>query len=611
MIAALSSQLITRAPQLARVLALVVSLGACPQRAHAFGSSAPHPDSTSVPRVEASPLGPGMVTLSSALREHLNGQSFDDPAKRQELAHFADEFVEFGKLRERSPRRREIVEKCVAAPSANPFCGLILDPNSYAHEKPVPRHRRERVASSVMTRIRRALTKPDIEELNHYPEPAILGALKKLPKHQSVQPAMEKAIAEPTCPSTAVLTALGLRAERDFPDPTQIELAVKLYSRSMACGDDLSSVRAEYRLGLIQAWQGHWSEVERVFKPVSESALATDFKQRAIYWRYYAAKKLGDLAQASEMQHRLLREYPLSLHALLVGDGTAQLENHILNPADPVVEFRSATAISANTALTMAELLQERGDEQGATRVLDHFSEELKLAEAPVQLYATVLLMRSNEVLRKFKWMAALFHDNPNLISPPTLEMLYPLKRFELMRVYESKVDPYLLISLIRQESAFNEHARSGVGALGLMQLMPATARHMDRTVSRQGLFDPAVNIRLGVRVFKSLLNLYNGDVELALAAYNAGKDRVDEWKARYPTENRLLFIDLMPFQETREYVASIARNYYWYLRLYDDAAFKSRMLSPVVAASHALSATAPVAGPVALPIPSFYVFGK
>ena len=77
--------------------------------------------------------------------------------------------------------------------------------------------------------------------------------------------------------------------------------------------------------------------------------------------------------------------------------------------------------------------------------------------------------------------------------------------------------------------------------------------------------------MRIGTQFFSKMLERFDGNVEFALAAYNAGPERVDEWRKRYPVSDRLLFLDLIPFKETREYVASIARNYYWYTRLYPN----------------------------------------
>jgi soluble lytic murein transglycosylase len=563
-----------------------------PSEVDALPQVAAVPKDPAVPQAKASlvpeRLGPGMATLSAALRERLTGQALDEPARRAAVGKLAEEYVQFKHLRKGFPRRKEMIDACQkeldAEPSdtdaaANPFCAIIASADEvHPREARVPH---EHFNHATLRKIQQALVAGRIADLNGYPESALYVAMKKLPSSRSIQASMDAALAAPECPSSSVLTALGMRAERDFPEPAAKQTALRLLSRAVNCGEDLSSIKAGYRLGLLNIWDQNWPEANRVLKAVSEDPLAVDFRQRAIYWRYYAATQMKDEQLREDMQNRLLREYPLSLHALLVGGGPSKVELRILNSTDPAVAFRSATVPAANGVLIAAELLEERGEPQAANDLLGGYTEELKEVEAPVQLYATVLLMRSGEVLRKFKWMASLFHDNPSLISPPTLEMLYPLRRFEMIRSYENVVDPYLVISLIRQESAFNEGARSGAGALGLMQLMPATARRLDHQISRQKLLDPTTNVRLGVKLFSHLLTSYDGDVELALAAYNAGKDRVDEWRKRYPTDNRLLFIDLMPFRETREYVASIARNYYWYLRLYDMQAFRSRLLTP------------------------------
>jgi soluble lytic murein transglycosylase len=116
---------------------------------------------------------------------------------------------------------------------------------------------------------------------------------------------------------------------------------------------------------------------------------------------------------------------------------------------------------------------------------------------------------------------------------------------------------------------------------MGLMQLMPGTARLMDRRVRKKDLIKPEVNIRLGVRYFQMLVDRFNGDVELALASYNAGSEVVDRWQRRYPTQNRLLFLDLMPYAETRNYVTLIGRNYYWYSKIYGDQISVTETNSP------------------------------
>lgn len=107
------------------------------------------------------------------------------------------------------------------------------------------------------------------------------------------------------------------------------------------------------------------------------------------------------------------------------------------------------------------------------------------------------------------------------------------------------RVDPDLAFRLVRLESNFNPRALSRVGAVGLVQVMPSTATLFDRSVTREKLFDPETNLRIGFRYLRRLIGAYGGDVRLALLAYNLGEGLVDEARksGRDPFEgyNRIL----------------------------------------------------------------------
>jgi soluble lytic murein transglycosylase len=135
-------------------------------------------------------------------------------------------------------------------------------------------------------------------------------------------------------------------------------------------------------------------------------------------------------------------------------------------------------------------------------------------------------------------------------------------------------LDPYLVASLIRQESEFNPGALSHANAYGLMQLLPkvgkseAKAAHL-KGFSTTSLLTPSVNIQLGTHYFKEMVVQFNGQVEYALAAYNAGSNRVDDWLQRGHYRDVPEFVESIPFTETREYVQAIMRNAKVYQRLY------------------------------------------
>ena len=108
-------------------------------------------------------------------------------------------------------------------------------------------------------------------------------------------------------------------------------------------------------------------------------------------------------------------------------------------------------------------------------------------------------------------------------------------------------IDPLLLYSIMHQESSFKLHAVSPKGARGLMQLMPGTAARYGVS----NIFDPKQNIEGGARYVRFLLDLFDGDINLALAGYNAGEGAVEKYGWRIP-----------PYSETQEYVRRISRRY-------------------------------------------------
>ena len=161
-------------------------------------------------------------------------------------------------------------------------------------------------------------------------------------------------------------------------------------------------------------------------------------------------------------------------------------------------------------------------------------------------------------------------------LPQPYWEGLFPRPYWDALRRYsdENGLDPYLVASLIRQESEFNPGVVSHANAYGLMQILPSTGKSTAKRVGLQNyktdsLLEPTVNIELGTKYFREMVDHFGGQVEYALAAYNAGSSRVETWRSSGTYRDIEEFVESIPFTETREYVQAIVRNAEVYKRVY------------------------------------------
>lgn len=153
------------------------------------------------------------------------------------------------------------------------------------------------------------------------------------------------------------------------------------------------------------------------------------------------------------------------------------------------------------------------------------------------------------------------------------LKQLYPLKFADSIKKYSQQinVDPYLICAIIKSESNFNQYAVSRKGAIGLMQLSPATAKWVAYKLrleySIEKLYDPNYNILIGTWYIKYLIDYYKNDIRLAVAAYNAGMTNVNKWL--YQKDKNTFDVDEIPFKETNHFVRRVFKSYEVYKKLY------------------------------------------
>ncbi|WP_240359214.1 transglycosylase SLT domain-containing protein [Pyxidicoccus trucidator] len=201
------------------------------------------------------------------------------------------------------------------------------------------------------------------------------------------------------------------------------------------------------------------------------------------------------------------------------------------------------------------------------------------LPEAPARLlYQTVLRTGRRKAARQVA-RSALHQDIQGPLSAesrPVWEATWPKAYRALIERYARsyRVDPDLLQGLIREESRFNPRARSATGALGLAQLMPATARQVAESldlppVGEAALLQPADNIRLGAAYLGQLTKHFGGNVAYAVAAYNAGPGAVERWRHALPRAELDEWVEHIAFEETRGYVKKVLSSYSAYKLLY------------------------------------------
>src|SRR5438045_5541328 len=155
----------------------------------------------------------------------------------------------------------------------------------------------------------------------------------------------------------------------------------------------------------------------------------------------------------------------------------------------------------------------------------------------------------------------------PEEMRPDEWDIFYPLQFWDIIK-QESRargLDPYQVAGLIRQETVFNPRAVSSARAYGLMQLLVPTALTtarrvgVDRAITMDSLFEPRLNIQLGTAFFKDQIDKY-GRIEYVAAAYNAGPNRVVQWRASLPLQIDE-WQEAVPFRETRLYIQGVVRK--------------------------------------------------
>jgi soluble lytic murein transglycosylase len=311
----------------------------------------------------------------------------------------------------------------------------------------------------------------------------------------------------------------------------------------------------------------------------------SQFSPDALYWLGRLSEEAGNSALARTYYAKLLERFPQNYFATTgvkrlrgLGPGPAADADILatIPPVPPALPLGDTIPAAAAGRQMRADALRSIGFDASAELELHAAyaatGEPRLLLEAAQEAvnagHVGAAIVTVRQIYPQLEWRP--FGQVPREVWLTAYAM--PFESFIVARSATAGVDPMLTAGLIRQESAYDPEAHSHANAFGLMQLLPKTARRFAKQAkvrySTPMLFEPDYNIHIGTIYFAGLQRDF-GSVESALAAYNAGEDRVAFWTTGQSYREPAEFVDSIPFTETREYVEIVTRNADIYRKLY------------------------------------------
>jgi soluble lytic murein transglycosylase len=353
-------------------------------------------------------------------------------------------------------------------------------------------------------------------------------------------------------------------------DDNDIAAASALYRKVVDSNRGVEEVGlAAMRLGGIAFGRGDFQGALREFEEYRRRFPSGRVYQQATFWAGRSLERMGNAAAARERYVETIRHDPLSYYAAQAADAIGARFFQLSLAAPPPRLF----VTEVDGAFERIDLLTRLGWNAPANWEIERGRSRFSESDAALYTFAEALGSRGfTSTAIAIGWELRRRHAWNNRL----LRIIYPFPYRDLVEseARRRNVDPFLAAGLIRQESMFNATALSPVGAIGLMQVMPETGRAIAAAngiveFSPAMLYNPEVNVRLGMAYLADQLRTYGSRVDAVLAAYNAGPHRVERWRTLPEWSDQALFAERIPFAETRGYVKIVQTNARIYQALY------------------------------------------
>ena len=353
--------------------------------------------------------------------------------------------------------------------------------------------------------------------------------------------------------------------------------AIKLYE--LVANEYPTSIWASNAL-----WEVFWNNYQQSRFKICENLARKHMMQydstqdapRIAYWYGRALLKSRKNQQAREVFYNLINDYPLSYYSFLSAKQLKMSKAKKMILKKPIVSY---DLNNLNKIIFQDKAILEIANLDD-WELIDSFKindEYIKAWIAYKKQNPTLAINIAKEELLKNKEEN---EDNDKekkvTFSDQRLKLIYPVfYEKEINNVAQNlKQSPYLFLSLVREESHFDKKAKSSVGALGLSQLMPATANFITKsTLTQETLYEPNKNIEIGLKYFNYLVNTFNQNEYLAILAYNAGPGNIKKWleNPNIKSDEIEVFVENIPYLETKNYIKKILSTYWIYLNIYSS----------------------------------------
>jgi soluble lytic murein transglycosylase len=343
------------------------------------------------------------------------------------------------------------------------------------------------------------------------------------------------------------------------------------------------SERAAWKTGWFAYRSDSFRDAADLFDNAAVSFARSDYRPSWLYWSARASDQLGEAATANARYRLIVADYQNSYYGRLA-------MKLLTARRQPAVAPVATVAVAAKSPFPTDELIRALTGAGLYDDALKEVAYAQKVWGDSAQLQATFAWIRHRQGLtlkatERFQALrgaiTAMRRAYPQFLAaggeqlpPEVLRIIFPLDFWPLITKYSAAngLDPYLIAALMAQESTFTPEIRSDANAYGLLQITPPTGRMLARQLglrySTSMLTQAETNVRMGTKYFKDLTEKFGG-VYYALAAYNAGPDRVVTWRREAPGLEQDEFIDNISFTETQAYVKRILGTAEDYRRLY------------------------------------------